>query len=199
MASRAVTQAGGAAVNADGLHIPPMKDMQHHIVAALCNLYRHDQELLDVNANERSITHKLAEYLQREFPYWHVDYEYNRQGFDKKKLLVEFTDSPAVDDTEASTVFPDIIVHRRGIKQNLLVVEVKKDCGTKDTRDCEKLEAFGRDEKYEYRYGLFLRIGKRGCSEAKVFVQGTEKPDESGNLKELIRARLQELGYGNSR
>ena len=32
----------------------------------------------------------------------------------------------SADDTNSVTVFPDIIVHRRGTAQNLLVVEVKE-------------------------------------------------------------------------
>ena len=59
---------------------PPPEDVKRRVIAAICALYRHDRELLDVDANERSITHKLAEHLQREFPEWHVDCEYNRVG-----------------------------------------------------------------------------------------------------------------------
>ena len=80
---------------------PPPEDVKRRVIAAICALYRHDRELLDVDANERSITHKLAEHLQREFPGWHVDCEYNRVGREPRRL-------------EAKTVFPDIIVHRRG-------------------------------------------------------------------------------------
>ena len=57
---------------------PPPEDVKRRVIAAICALYRHDRELLDVDANERSITHKLAEHLQRKFPGWHVDCEYNR-------------------------------------------------------------------------------------------------------------------------
>ena len=57
-----------------------LEDVKKRVIAAICALYRHDRELLAVDANERSITHKLAEHLQREFPEWHVDCEYNRVG-----------------------------------------------------------------------------------------------------------------------
>ena len=57
-----------------------------------------------MDANERSLTHKLAEYLQCEFPDWHVDCEYNRHGLDVKRLAIHSWRVKA-DDTEARTVF----------------------------------------------------------------------------------------------
>lgn len=44
-------------------------------------LSKNDAFLLEGNVNERSISHKLAEYLQQEFNDWNVDYEYNRDFF----------------------------------------------------------------------------------------------------------------------
>ncbi|HQK46046.1 MAG TPA: hypothetical protein PLP52_03750, partial [Syntrophorhabdaceae bacterium] len=60
------------------VRLPSSKDIKKRIIDAIVALYRYDHELIDKNANERSITHKLAEHLQKEFPYWHVDCEYNR-------------------------------------------------------------------------------------------------------------------------
>ena len=81
-----------------------LEDVKKRVIAAICALYRHDRELLDVDANERSITHKLAEHLQREFPEWHVDCEYNRVGRETKRLAVN-VGKPKPDDLEAKTVF----------------------------------------------------------------------------------------------
>jgi len=98
--------------------------VKQKIIRAYRKLLRHDFYLLQVAANERSITHKFAEYLQREFPSYNVDCEYNRIGNDTKKLdglLSElkkvFSESKKevpLDDEDATTVFPDIIVHHRG-------------------------------------------------------------------------------------
>jgi len=44
-----------------------------------------DRDLLDIDVNERTITHKLAEYLQNQFPSYDVDCEYNRYEKDTKK------------------------------------------------------------------------------------------------------------------
>lgn len=94
---------------------------------ALRAFYERDRYLLAVDANERSISHKIAEHLQPEFVDWNVDCEYNRDGHDPKVL----TSLPRDDGPEGtgSRVFPDIIVHRRGQagpEGNLLVIEVKK-------------------------------------------------------------------------
>lgn len=69
---------------------------------------------------------------------WYVDCEYNRDiavgEYYSKRLNFSRRDlnflTPSVEDENGSTVFPDVIVHRRGKngKQggNLLVIEAKK-------------------------------------------------------------------------
>ncbi|HGF5711697.1 TPA: hypothetical protein ACF25K_004907, partial [Klebsiella pneumoniae] len=89
---------------------------------ALSELLFNDHDLLSIDANERSITFRFAMYLQLSFPGWNVDCEYNRDGVEPKRLrhLELYPDS---EDVEAKTVFPDVIVHRRGTQQNHLVLE----------------------------------------------------------------------------
>jgi hypothetical protein len=170
---------------------PSLAEVKQGVIGAICMLYLHDPELLDVNANERSITHKLAEYLQRNFPSWNVDCEYNRLGHETKrlKLSLGMADPYA---TEAETVFPDIIIHRRLTNQNLLVIEVKKAAGTSETRDIEKLQAFTQTLEYQYEYGLFLRLRGDGNPEAELYVGGARKTLWTSDL----RHALQEAGYG---
>ena len=180
---------------------PSLEDVLQRVTTAIVNLYRYDQELLEVDANERSITHKLAEHLQKEFPEWNVDCEYNRRGFDKKKLLEILNISSPIeinspDDTEARTVFPDIIVHKRITPINLLVIEVKKDNNDDSTIDIQKLMAFGQDQNYCYRFGLFVRLGISGCKEVRLFREGEEMQHEASQFMGLIQENLRKLGYG---
>ena len=49
---------------------------------ALDQLLRADAELLNNDVNERSISHRLACYLEPLFPGWNVDCEYNRKHDD---------------------------------------------------------------------------------------------------------------------
>jgi hypothetical protein len=93
---------------------------------AIATLLAEDQYLLVNDVNERSITHKLADYLQREFPDTNVDCEYNKNHDDTKRLRLPPKTDIRSDDLDAHTVFPDIIVHKRNTDENLLVIEVKK-------------------------------------------------------------------------
>lgn len=147
---------------------PSNEDMKRRIIAAIRALYKRDGDLLDVDANERSITHKLAEYLGAEFPSWHVDCEYNRRGSAVKRLSLGF-DKLNPDDLEAKTVFPDIIVHHRQTDDNLLVIEMKKN-GNDTTKDEAKLEAFTGSE-YGYFLGLLLVL-KENDYELQWFAEG---------------------------
>lgn len=61
------------------------------------------------------------------------------------------------DDTDAKTIFPDVIVHQRGTDNNLIVIEAKKNANRdRDDQDLAKLQAF-RGE-LGYRYAVFLKF-----------------------------------------
>lgn len=152
---------------------------------AVAQLYSRDKALFELDASERAITHKLAEHLQAEFMDWNVDCEYNRRGL-RPKVLVMPPEAVRPDESEAVTVYPDIIVHRRGTDDNFLVIEVKKERGSANTHDREKLMAFGSDPNYRYQLGLFLRLGEDGCSRAEVFFGGESVDDWTGKIQSAI-------------
>ncbi len=172
----------------------PLEDVKRRVIAAICALYWHDRELLAVDANERSITHKLAEHLQREFPGWHVDCEYNRVGHDTKRLRCVNVGKPEPDDLEAKTVFPDIIVHRRRTDENLLIMEVKKASGRDDSGDVKKLKQFTKDPKYWYEYGLLLKLRHNDMPELELYRNG----EPADSWTEELRSALKELGYSGA-
>jgi len=126
------------------------------VLAALEMLLDNDAHLLAVNANERSITHRFGSYLQTQFHDMHVDCEYNRDGIDPKRLMNFGLVS--ADDTEARTVFPDVIVHRRGRNNaNYLVIEFKKDTNPVPLKvDAAKLQGFQADDRLRYRFALLI-------------------------------------------
>lgn len=159
------------------VEFPSLQNVKERISLALSNLYLYESDLFSVDANERSITHKLAEYLQAEFKGWNVDCEYNRRGLITKKVRSIVFGEINPDDTEAKTVFPDIIVHRRDRKDNLLVIEVKK-VGTRTDsieRDLDKLRGFCREETFLYKYGLFLILGESWVSRTTLCHDGREE------------------------
>ena len=170
---------------------PSKNEIKRRIIAAIFTLYQHDRELLEVNASERSITHKLAEHLSGEFPSWHVDCEYNRRGSDVKRLSFDFGKLEPCD-LEAKTVFPDIIVHRRRTDQNLIVMEVKKATGAEATKDIEKLKAFTGNPEYDYEHGVFLKLDLNCNVILELYKDGTYEEDWTVDLKHELRR----LGYG---
>lgn len=93
-----------------------------------------EKELLEYDINERTITHKFAEYLNNKslFPWYSIDCEYNRmldewtKSFITKKLRLDIENVES-DDNNWITVYPDIIVHKRwNNSDNLLIIEIKK-------------------------------------------------------------------------
>jgi len=132
------------------------RDPGNVVVAALEELLAKDGELLKLDANERSICYRLAMYLQARIPNLHVDCEYNRDGIDPKKIKF-FDLYPDQDDTEAKTVFPDIIIHRRNSKENYLVIEVKKSTN-KTCRSIDYAKLRGYKSTLKFKFALFLEF-----------------------------------------
>jgi len=128
-----------------------------HVEIALEILRKNDSFLFEGDTSERSITHKLAEYLQRQFPDWNVDCEYNRKGLEPK-FLRGIQECAGHEDSDL--IYPDIIVHLRNEDRNLLVIEVKKRRLSSQC-DHKKLELF-TDVNGDYKYvlGLFIEFDK---------------------------------------
>ena len=165
-------------------------DIRERVRHALDAFYANDSALITIEANERSITHKFAEHLQKEFPDWKVDCEYNRDGSVPKRLskvAAKLEKEPIkAGDNKGKTVYPDIIVHKRKderkTKNNLLVIEAKKSTGGIDAIDKEKLEAFTlalSGQGLNYRFGLWINFKKTYAATVKDidkhwFVKGKE-------------------------
>lgn len=132
-------------------------ELQNKVKVALKKFLSEDKFLLKKNLNERTITHKLAEYLQKEFSHWNVDIEYNRNIDKVKKLHVHGTNETTWGNSDAQTIFPDIIIHNRGNnKNNLLIIEAKKSNNPDQGNfDKEKLIELAKSP-FLYKFGLFI-------------------------------------------
>ena len=142
---------------------PTQERVQENVKTAIKALRQRDAYLLQKDVNERSISHKLASYLQDAFTDWDVDCEYNRDHDDPKllKRLQIHAEKVSPDDMHARTVFPDIVVHHRGTGDNLLVIEIKKKTNQQpDCFDEQKLSEFKC--QLGYSYALFLRFQTDG-------------------------------------
>lgn len=139
--------------------------LKNKILRSLNQLITKDFHLLRVDANERAITHRLALYLETEFPEYHIDCEYNRNNADQKRLMT-FRQNIESDNTNGVTVFPDIIVHRRGTNINFIVIEAKKHghgSAHVDVVECKcdrcKLKSYKNDLNYEYAFFIQFPTG----------------------------------------
>jgi hypothetical protein len=140
----------------------PDSEIKRKVEFCIRQLLRNDYHLLEINAHERSIAHRLAEYLQQQFHDWHVDCEYNRHGIEIKKL-------------GEARVYPDIIVHLRNTPFNLLVIELK--CSNENYKgDIEKLKKFtDQNGEFKYKLGLFLKILDQEIKEMIWFKNGQKQ------------------------
>ena len=94
------------------------------VVRALREFYARETHLLDKDLGERTLTQRLAVHLEAQFPGWDVDCDYNRLG--ERRLRLPKGTIVSTDDEIGKSVYPDIVVHRRTVPENLLAVEVRK-------------------------------------------------------------------------
>lgn len=153
------------------------EEIREKLHIAVNQLSKNDLWLLNNNLNERTIAHKLAEYLQQIFPEYHVDCEYNRDveqnsGLRKVNILKERYEAiknEVVDGASIDvSVFPDIIIHKRGTNNfDMLIIELKKSKNTSNEArefDIEKLHSFTDQSErntLKYNYGVFLILETR--------------------------------------
>lgn len=119
--------------------------------AAIATLKEKDDFLLENDISEWAISHKLAVYLNDKFPQLDVDCEYNgyaKADNNKKYLMIlcsrleelgKLNNSGRDDELLRRSVYPDIIVHKRGEEKNLVVIEIKKEKNNDKDFDREKI------------------------------------------------------------
>ena len=138
-----------------------VKSVKERVRQSLALLVAKDFDLLNEDASERSVTHRLAVYCESAFDGWNVDCEYNRMTKDGSRVPKTLYIPPKkIDDAEwkERSVFPDIIVHHRKC-ESLVVIEVKKSSSKGSEAlafDQRKVKAYLME--HEYRFGLLLTI-----------------------------------------
>ena len=112
-----------------------------------------DGYLLENRHHEQSISHRLAVYLEQEFPDWYVDCEYNRAGggSDPKR------------GPDGQPNIPDIIVHQRGqYGPNLLAIEIKPSSKPESEQNTDRNKLRGYLSGHAYSYAVFLTYDAEG-------------------------------------
>ncbi|MFY1661216.1 hypothetical protein [Micromonospora sp. WMMD1274] len=131
------------------------------VSGALSDFRASDLDLLDYSVGEWSCAFRIAVYLeQRVDSRWRVDCEYDRQGVrgqQKRRGL----------DSDASTMRPDVAIHRRGskdVRDNLLLMEIKKIWAPGgDPDDLAKIrQAVSGELKFQYQFAAAIGLGDSG-------------------------------------
>lgn len=131
-----------------------LEKAESDLLVALLRLYNENYDLIRRGVHERCLTNYLFHYFMaekaKEYPEYHIDPEYNKNG-DRKKVY----------NIDGSYGIPDLIIHRRDCnKENLLFIEFKKD--GLDGADIKKLIDFTKIHKGEKRTNSDLEFSL-GC------------------------------------
>jgi hypothetical protein len=145
-----------------------------------------DKELAYADPAERALVARIRDLLHGQYEDWSIDLEWNRREDIIKRLRYGLSDDELIGQ---DAIVPDLIVHRVGRKENLLVVEVKKSTNKDFEGDIRKLKGMTEQAgEYGYSVGLHLVIDvKAGAApRSDVFVDA-ELDDE---LTEWMRLEL---------
>ncbi len=146
----------------------PLRYKQTHIKKiikeSVMSFIKNDKnDLLKIRIYEPTLSHRIAVYLENKFSDYDVDCEYNKIGKDPKI------------NSKGKKVRPDIIIHKRGIKDNLVVIEIKNagKNSKKAQSDIKKLKTYF-SKQLGFRLGVFIGILKK-----KVDICYIEKQNNS--------------------
>jgi hypothetical protein len=171
-----------------------MQTALNKLVAALGEFYAHEASLLDKDAGERALAHRLAVHIEKQFSGWEVDCEYDRLG--ERTLRLPHGTIVSTDDHFAKSVFPDIVVHQRDIPNNLLAIELRKATNHQPIEhDQQKLHALTDPHLwFAYWIGVLLILSKKNVIHCEVYVAGhVDRP-----LTAWLAERLSQEGLGAS-
>ena len=167
-----------------------MRAELERVLKAIGEFYAREGLLFDRDLGERTLTHRLAVHLERQFDGWEVDCDYNRLG--ERLLKLPHGTIVSTDDELGKSIFPDIVVHRRAAPDNLLAVEVRKATNHQPVEhDHHKLRGLTDPHLwFAYRIGMLLVLGRKGVKPPEVYLGG--KIDRE--LSDWFAARLGEMG-----
>ena len=160
------------------------------VVGALGEFYARETHLLEKDLGERTLTHRLAVYLESRFAGWDVDCDYNRLG--ERRLRLPRGSIVSTDDDSGKSVYPDIVVHHRAIPENLLAIELRKaDSHQPPDHDRHKLRAMTDPHLWHaFRAGLLLTLARKNVAASEVYVGGVA----DAGLSDWLAGRLREAG-----
>jgi hypothetical protein len=172
-----------------------MQTELNKVVTALTEFYAREAFLFEKDLGERTLTHRLAVHVERQFPGWEVDCDYNRLG--ERTLRLPHGTIVSTDDTLGKSIYPDIVVHQRAIPNNLLAIEVRKLANHQPPEhDQHKLRALTDPHLwFAYWIGLLVTLARNDVASSEVYVGGSL--DRA--LSAWFAGRLKDAGLGAGR
>lgn len=129
--------------------------IKRYVKSALKKVYREDMSLIEREASERAIVFRFGLYLYEilkstEFKDYDVDVEYNRNGYDPKRISSH----------SQNGIVPDLIIHKREVNtDNVLVLEFKTYWNSNQTDDVDKIQKLmDLSGEYKFQYGATILI-----------------------------------------
>ena len=174
-----------------------MQTELNKVVTALGEFYAQEAYLLENDLGERTLTHRLAIHVEKQFSGWQVDCNYDRLG--ERTLRLPHGSIVSTDDHLGKSVYPDIVVHQREIPNNLLAIEVRKAANHQPVEhDEHKLQALTDPHLwFAYRIGVLLILEKKAVAASEVYAGGMIDPVLSGLLSRQLKDAGLRTGEGN--
>lgn len=160
------------------------------VVGAIGEFYAREGLLFERDLGERTLTHRMAVCLERQFDGWDVDCDYNRLG--ERLLKLPHGTIVSTDDELGKSIFPDIVVHRRAVPENLLALEVRKAINHQPLEhDRHKLRGMTDPHLwFAYRIGVLLVLARAGVKSSEVYLGGVIDRE----LSDWFAGRLRDKG-----
>lgn len=135
---------------------------------SLDELYLRDSSLIfkDYNLHERSITHRLAIYIEKHFGAtgYVVDVEYNRMRNKYGEDIIGNAIGKVLDlekfGKDICHVYPDKIVHKRDTNNNLIEIEVKMEWKS-SKKEFDYIKINNYISQLGYKYGLYVELSEK--------------------------------------
>jgi hypothetical protein len=149
-----------------------MQTELNRLIAAMREFYAREAFLLERDAGERALTHRLAVHIEKQFPGWEVDCDYNRLG--ERTMRLPHGTIVSTDDHLGKSIYPDIVVHQREIPNNLLAIEVRKASNHQPIEhDQHKLKALTDPHLwFAYAIGALVTLARKNIVHSEVYTGG---------------------------
>ncbi|MBG21412.1 MAG: hypothetical protein CML31_15920 [Rhizobiales bacterium] len=126
------------------------------VFAAAVRALLQDKDLAYADPAERALVARIRDLLHGKYAGWSIDLEWNRREDVIKRLRYDLSHDELIG---RDAIVPDLIIHRVGKRENLLVVEVKKSVNKDFDGDIWKLKGMTEQAgEYGYLAGLHLVI-----------------------------------------